>query len=196
VDSSQQNSDGKVQLSLQAFDANTNALLATVNLDTLANNRRGARSKNIAFNVSQFAGRQIRITLTPHVLSGTNLKWAATVIHEDTTGNGNGVFNMEEFIEAELPREYVVHANYPNPFNPSTQINFDLPEPAQVSLIVFDILGRKVSELASGMFEAGFHSKIWNASGVATGVYFARFTATDANGNMKLSKVNKLLLAK
>lgn len=80
--------------------------------------------------------------------------------------------------------------------NPSTQINYDLPELTNVSLILYDVLGRKVSELVNGTKEAGYHSVSWNAKDFSSGVYFARFTATDGNGNVKLSKVNKLLLAK
>ncbi|MEO8169093.1 MAG: T9SS type A sorting domain-containing protein, partial [bacterium] len=91
---------------------------------------------------------------------------------------------------------YVLHQNYPNPFNPSTTVNFDLPEPATVSLVVYDVLGRKVTDLVNGSKEAGYHSATWNAKDVSSGVYFARFTATDGSGNIKLSKVNKLLLAK
>jgi flagellar hook assembly protein FlgD len=89
-----------------------------------------------------------------------------------------------------------VHQNYPNPFNPSTQISFELPEPANVSLVVYDVLGRKVIELVNKTYEVGYHSVTWNASNASTGVYFARFVATDASGNLKLSKVKKLLLTK
>lgn len=72
----------------------------------------------------------------------------------------------------------------------------DSPENSNVSLMVYDMLGRKVSELVNGSRVAGYHSARWNVSDVASGVYSARFTATDANGNVKLSKVSKLLLAK
>jgi hypothetical protein len=81
-------------------------------------------------------------------------------------------------------------------FNPSVRINFDLPEPSQVSLVVYDVLGRKVAELENAIRDAGYHSVTWNAIEVASGVYLARFTATGASGNVKLSKVNKLLLTK
>ncbi|MEO8167222.1 MAG: T9SS type A sorting domain-containing protein [bacterium] len=94
------------------------------------------------------------------------------------------------------PMEYSLHQNYPNPFNPSTTIKYDLPEPVKVSLVVYDVLGRKVTELANGSREAGYHSVRWNGADVSSGVYFARFTATDANGVVKLNKVSKLLLAK
>lgn len=91
--------------------------------------------------------------------------------------------------------------NYPNPFNPSTQIKFGLPEEANVSLIVYDMIGRKVVELASGYHEAGYYSAVWNATGeshstLASGIYFARFTATRASGVVAYSKITKLLLVK
>lgn len=98
--------------------------------------------------------------------------------------------------EQNMPRQYKLEQNYPNPFNPSTTIEYDLPELSHVSLIVYDVLGRKVTELVNGTKEAGYHSATWNASDIASGVYFGRFTATDGSGNVKLSKVNKLLLAK
>ncbi|MBI5471624.1 MAG: T9SS type A sorting domain-containing protein [Ignavibacteriae bacterium] len=86
--------------------------------------------------------------------------------------------------------------NYPNPFNPSTQIKFDLPEASHVTLAVYDVLGRKVVELVNGQVAEGYHTATWNAVDAASGVYFARFTATDAGGNLKLNKVSKLLLNK
>ena len=86
--------------------------------------------------------------------------------------------------------------NYPNPFNPSTQIKYDLPEASHVTLAVYDVLGRKVTELVNGQVAEGYHTATWNASDVASGIYLARFTVTDASGNMKLNKVNKLILMK
>ncbi len=94
------------------------------------------------------------------------------------------------------PSAYQLHNAYPNPFNPSTQIKFELPEDGYVSLNVFDVLGRKVAELTNGNYAAGYHSATWNAADVASGVYLVRLTATDANGTVKFNKVGKLLLAK
>jgi hypothetical protein len=94
------------------------------------------------------------------------------------------------------PTSYALHAAYPNPFNPSTQIKFDLPEDSHVSLSVFDVLGRKVAQVVSDNYVAGYHSVSWDASAVASGVYFARFTAMDAHGNAKFARVSKLLLTK
>ncbi|MBI5472349.1 MAG: T9SS type A sorting domain-containing protein [Ignavibacteriae bacterium] len=91
---------------------------------------------------------------------------------------------------------FALEQNYPNPFNPSTHIKFTLPAASHVSLAVYDMLGRKVAVLVNGQVAKGYNSATWNASGVASGVFFAQFTATDANGNVRLAKVSKLLLTK
>ncbi len=81
----------------------------------------------------------------------------------------------------ELPTEFALHGNYPNPFNPSTRIQFDLPESAQVTLQVIDVLGRKVMELPVQVFEAGANHIIdLNAVNLASGTYLYRMTATGA----------------
>jgi hypothetical protein len=95
-----------------------------------------------------------------------------------------------------LPEKFDVHSAYPNPFNPSTQVKFDLPEDGFVTLNVFDVLGRKVGEIANGNYAAGYHTASWNATDVSSGVYFARFTVTDEFGKIKFTKINKLMLAK
>ncbi|HCV44178.1 MAG TPA: hypothetical protein DGH68_11890, partial [Bacteroidetes bacterium] len=92
------------------------------------------------------------------------------------------------------PTEYNLRAAYPNPFNPSTQINFELPDAGNVSLVVYDMLGRGVASLVTGYREAGYHSSTWNASAQASGVYFARFTVANAEGKHAYTKVNKLML--
>lgn len=86
--------------------------------------------------------------------------------------------------------------NYPNPFNPSTSFNFDVPEPSRVSLVIYDVLGREVARLADSWYETGYHSAQWNGNNIASGVYFARFTATDIQGSIRLAKVIKAVLAK
>jgi hypothetical protein len=98
------------------------------------------------------------------------------------------------------PREYpsgpVLEQNYPNPFNPSTTIRFGLPTAGNVSLIVYDVLGREVTTLVRGTLDAGYHTATWNASSVASGVYFARLTVTNEYGRIAFNKVTKLLLLK
>jgi len=80
-----------------------------------------------------------------------------------------------------LPHAFHLTGNYPNPFNSNTSISFSLIEPGNVRLEVFDILGRRVKELAGGLLSAGHYSVIWdgrdNSGGaVASGVYFLRLS--------------------
>ena len=82
---------------------------------------------------------------------------------------------------AELPTEFALHGNYPNPFNPSTRIRFDLPETAQVRVQIVDMLGREVMSLPAQEFEAGANRSIeLNATNLASGTYLYRMIATGA----------------
>ncbi len=97
-------------------------------------------------------------------------------------------------VRGNIPGEFLLAQNFPNPFNPTTEIRFDLPEAGNVSLVVYDVLGREVATLATGYREVGYHLAIWNAAGQASGVYFARFNVTNADGKNIYSKINKLML--
>ena len=82
---------------------------------------------------------------------------------------------------AEIPKEFVLHGNYPNPFNPSTRIQFDLPENAQVQIQIVDLLGRKVITLPAQEMEAGANRSMeLNAVSLASGTYLYRLIATGA----------------
>jgi hypothetical protein len=73
--------------------------------------------------------------------------------------------------EFALPINYSLHQNFPNPFNPSTTISFDLPIAGDVELHVVDILGRRVATLVDGVLAAGTHQIQYNASKLSSGVY-------------------------
>ena len=85
---------------------------------------------------------------------------------------------------------FSIHNSYPNPFNASTVISFELRVSSQVKLAVYDIAGREVAVLAEGSYPAGIHQAEWDAGDMASGVYFAMLEA----GGMK--QVRKLLLVK
>ena len=89
-----------------------------------------------------------------------------------------------------MPSNYALEASYPNPFNPSTTIRFDLPEQAQVRLVVFDVLGRQISVLLGGTYEAGTHEVVFDASDLPSGMYLYRLETPEG------SFVRTMLLAK
>ena len=110
-------------------------------------------------------------------------------------GNLTQVSNSESTV---LPTSFSMDQNYPNPFNPSTTIRFGMPVMSNVTLRIYDIIGREVTELVNGQLAAGYHRYQWDASGVATGVYFCTITMTPLGGENRntFSRVNKLLLLK
>jgi uncharacterized membrane protein len=78
---------------------------------------------------------------------------------------------------SQLPSQYDLYQNYPNPFNPSTKIKWQLPVSSQVTLKVYDILGKEVVTLVNEEKPAGAYELTWNASNLPSGVYFYRIQA-------------------
>ena len=98
-----------------------------------------------------------------------------------------------------LPTGYLLKQNYPNPFNPVTNIHYQLPEQAFVSLIIYDLLGKKVATLVNEQQAAGSYSIPWHAmtdtkTMLSTGVYLCRINAQGSNNGF--SKVVKMLYLK
>ena len=94
------------------------------------------------------------------------------------------------FANKVVPSKFVLLAPYPNPFNPTTTIRFNLPEAGKVSLVIYDVTGREVASLVNGHLSPGEHQAVWNAEGFSSGIYFAR----SDNGKMRMTQ--KLLLIK
>jgi hypothetical protein len=92
-------------------------------------------------------------------------------------GQFTGYLSMED--EIGLPGEFALHPNFPNPFNPSTKIAYDLARDSNVKLEIFDLIGRNVKTLVNGKQIAGRHMATWNATDnygqpVSAGVYLYR----------------------
>ncbi len=94
----------------------------------------------------------------------------------------------------QTPKDFSLSQNYPNSFNPSTMINFQLPISNYITLKVYDVLGREVATLVNEEKSAGRYSVVFNASDLPSGVYFYRITA---EGNSKqFTDIKKLMLLK
>jgi M6 family metalloprotease-like protein len=89
-----------------------------------------------------------------------------------------GITYTPEFSSRSIvPGSYILNQNYPNPFNPSTQITYGLKKRGQVSLKIFDVLGREVKEAVNSVQEAGWYSVRFDASDLASGVYYYILTS-------------------
>jgi Secretion system C-terminal sorting domain/Metalloenzyme superfamily len=100
----------------------------------------------------------------------------------------DGQFEYSKVIEVDLgsPSKLELSQNYPNPFNPTTTIKYSLPQPGNVKLTVYNLLGEQVSELVNGFMEAGVHTINFNASELNSGIYIYKI---EANGFVQSRKM-------
>jgi hypothetical protein len=83
--------------------------------------------------------------------------------------------NFETSGSRDIPESVKLNPNYPNPFNPTTTIPYEIAEDAEVKLTIWNMIGQKVATLVDGMVEAGTHEETWNANNMPSGIYIARF---------------------
>ena len=104
----------------------------------------------------------------------------------------DGSFTYSNVIEINLiaPESFALVQNYPNPFNPSTVISYQLPVAGQVTLKIYDVLGREVTTLVNEKQNAGIYKLTWEPKNIASGTYFYRITSE------KFTDVKKLLFIK
>ncbi|MFZ4590362.1 MAG: right-handed parallel beta-helix repeat-containing protein [Ignavibacteria bacterium] len=119
---------------------------------------------NLLFTEKQSGNHNVNV-LTARARNSSN-----TPIEITLDGNG---------ISSEIPTTFSLNQNYPNPFNPSTTIKYGLPNDTKVSLVVFDMLGRKVMTLVNDNQKAGYHEVQFNALNLSSGTYFYRIMAGD-----------------
>jgi len=95
-----------------------------------------------------------------------------------------------EGYEVDLPAEFALSSNYPNPFNVRTLIEYQLPEASEVKLEVYNLMGEKVATLVDGGQQAGYRSLVWDASNMSSGLYFYKLSAGD------FTETNRMMLVK
>lgn len=127
---------------------------------------------------------------------GLNGKWILR-IHDAAAGDTGAVYKwcMNIAYEApigiqpignEIPKSFILGQNYPNPFNPVTNIKFSVPQSGIVTLKVYDILGRLISELVNEFRPAGNYAVDYNAAGLSSGIYFYRFESGEFTDTKKM----------
>ena len=107
--------------------------------------------------------------------------------YEEGTFTVSGWFDDPVSYEtAIVPSEFALNGVYPNPFNPSTVISYQLSAKSFVNLRVYDISGRKVTELVNGWRDAGIYEAVFDGSGLASGVYLYTLSAGDYTATGKM----------
>ncbi len=140
----------------------------------------------LAFSATSSDASVAAVSVTNDVLkvtAGANGPAEITVTASDGRGGTAStsfsvVVNVAIDASAEdLPQEFALYPNYPNPFNPTTTISYDLPRLSVVTLTVYDLLGRRVTDLASGRQPAGKYEVSFDATDLPSGVYVYRLAA-------------------
>jgi hypothetical protein len=98
--------------------------------------------------------------------------------------------DIETQVISELPGSFLLQ-NYPNPFNPSTRIEFSLDARTHVELVIYNVMGQKVSTLVNQSLSPGHHTATWNGTNdngrpVASGIYFYRLSTSEATATRKM----------
>ncbi|MEO8210155.1 MAG: zinc-dependent metalloprotease family protein [bacterium] len=92
-----------------------------------------------------------------------------------------------------IPNDYLLSQNFPNPFNPSTKINFDIPFNSNVTLKIMDITGREISTLVNNSYNAGSYTVTFEPGNLASGIYFYNIVAEGDKGNFVMTKKMTLI---
>lgn len=110
-----------------------------------------------------------------------------------SNGGGNDYLTIKyasttgiEITNNQAPEKFLLSQNYPNPFNPSTNINFSIPVNSFVSLKIYDINGREVSDLVNELLDAGAYNISFDASSLTSGLYFCRISANNFTDTKKM----------
>ena len=130
----------------------------------------------------------LAINKSDYIFAGTDVG-----IFRSTISSINDINDLQL---PKYPNIYKLGQNYPNPFNPSTTIEYQIPEESDVTLKVYDILGREVSVLVNGENNAGNYNVDFNVSNLTSGIYFYRIEAKSKVSNKQFSKVGKMILLK
>lgn len=133
------------------------------------------------------------------IITTQNGKITIQLGYEPIFLEGDVLTDIKSYRQTSLPSFFELKQNYPNPFNPSTTIRFQLRNAAQVSLIIYNLLGEKVRTLLDRRFEAGSHQIVWDGQDdfgkrVTSGVYFLQMVANKRNSTNAFVQIRKMIL--
>ena len=136
-----------------------------------------------SYDLSKYTGMNIFFALNYHLMDAGPLGRSSDnlwIDHFILTGNdlGNSV-----------PETFLLRQNFPNPFNPNTEIVFSVPERSNVSIKIYDALGKQIAELVNGTYDSGNYSFSFDGSNFASGVYFYKMVAGSFQDTKKMDLV-------
>jgi len=154
-----------------------------------------------AYAVGALAGAGVDVNDSDHDFDGTNGRLVFQVgnnciprnqyvaVQSNWVNTGTAGVNSDESL---IPKEFALYDNYPNPFNPTTQIAVDLPEAATTEITVWNIMGQRVATLYSGDLNAGHHTvnfngRDYNGKQLTSGMYLYRVAAGKYNATKKMT---------
>ena len=134
-------------------------------------------SATFTFSVDKTAPVQKSQTLKFVISSPTGEKWMKEIT-----------------VAVAAPEKFEVFQNFPNPFNPSTTISYELTANSKVNLKIFNMLGQEVASLVDGDRLAGYHQEVWDATRCSSGVYVYQVIAADDHGTKQIVQKRMMLL--
>ncbi|MBK7446497.1 MAG: T9SS type A sorting domain-containing protein [Ignavibacteria bacterium] len=140
-----------------------------------------------SYDLSEFKGKNIYFAVNYYLLNAGPTGSSSDNVWIDyfaLTGKGYGGTDVSSF---------ELNQNFPNPFNPSTDISFSIPQNSDVIIRIYDITGKEVSILVNGFYQKGKYSLTFNGSNLASGVYFYKMTATGEAGEFTDTKKLELI---
>jgi hypothetical protein len=179
---------------LASFTATTNRNAVSLNWST------ATETNNAGFDVERKAATGTEWTKVGNVTGNGTTSEVRNYTFTDRANTGtynyrlkqldvNGnfeYFNLSNEIEVGVPNSFDMSQNYPNPFNPSTKINYDLPVDGNVSIVLYDLTGRQVASIVNEVKTAGYYTVSFNASNLASGMYFYRISASNFVSTKKM----------
>lgn len=183
-----------INFELLVKDGLNNSLLSNLSLQTL-NNDKGIHnfSKSYEFNATTFRNKNIfiipRVNINgPFRSEDLFLSMGNITISNESQLLKDSILTVQS---TKIPKDYSLGQNYPNPFNPTTLINFSLPKESNVSLKIYDMLGKLVHTIFNGEVKsAGAYEVSFDARKLPSGVYFYALTSGD------FIQTRKMILAK
>jgi hypothetical protein len=146
----------------------------------------------------EIQGELIRFNIDVLENSHTPLYYNWKIYNEIGVVISTGESKLDLEIHLLKPQEYSLYQNFPNPFNPSTTIRYQLPEDGKVQLDIFNILGECVCTLVNKSQKTGYYSQIWDISksdqGIASGIYFVRLYVSGGDGGRYINHKKIIVL--